>query len=185
VSSPKHCRDFQIAANSDGLLLGGSRKKVERRILLALLIVCGTAEAQSVAEAKYIVQKIDVHVTDLSNSAGALAKSRGAPWYKQDEPVLERIVAIWGNLQGWVFAAQSTGRVATQMQSSEDSRLAIKEFRLAADFLNQQADMSAFEVSEELPRMTIPSLVADATRVRDSMLALRNDTQSIVGKSVK
>ena len=94
-------------------------------------------------------------------------------------------MAIWGDLQGWIFAAQSAGRLATQMQSSEDSRLAMQEFRLAAEFLNRQADMSAFEVSEELPKMTVPALIADATRVRDSMLALRSDTRSIVGKGAK
>ena len=151
-----------------------------RKLLLSLLLACGAAQAQSVAEVKYTVQKIDVHDSDLSTSAGALAMSRGAPWYKQDEQVLERIVAIWGELQGWIFAAESTGRLATQMQSSADSRLAIEEFRLAARFLNQQTDLSAFKVSQELPKLTVPALVAEATRVRDSMLALKNDTQSAV-----
>jgi hypothetical protein len=145
------------------------------------------AQAQSLAEVKFAVQKIDVHVADLSDPANALAYSRGAPWYrgKPDEPAVERIMAIWGELQGWVFAAQSTGRLATQMHSPADSRLAIQEFRLAAGFLNQQADLSAFKVSQELPRMTVPSLIADATRVRDSMLALKNDTRSIAGKGAK
>jgi hypothetical protein len=150
------------------------------KILLALLLTSGAAQAQTVAEVTYTLQKIEVHYTDLSNSAGALANSRGAPWYKQDEQVLEKIVDIWGDLQGWVLAAQSTGRLVTQMQSPADSRLAVKEFQLAADFLNKQADLSASRVSVELPKMTVPALAADATRVRDSMLALKNDTQSVV-----
>lgn len=123
------------------------------------------------------MRKIDVHVRDPSTPAGALATSRGDPWYRQVEQVLERIVAIWGELQGWIFAAQSTGRLATQMQSSADSRLATQEFQLAASFLNQQADLSSFHVSEEFPKITVPALVADATRMRDSTLALKNGTQ--------
>jgi hypothetical protein len=152
---------------------------MQKTILLVLLLACGNVQAETLdlAVVERALNGIDIHSEDLSKSGNDVATIHWKFQHDtQDYDAAETLLKLKAALAGWIANAQATGRLATQMRSADDARVAMQEFNQAARSLNWFAGQCAFEASQQLSGITDPLLLTNARKVRDSMIALRDDT---------
>jgi hypothetical protein len=158
------------------------------RIIVAMLlfVVLGlatatAARAQSVADADHTMRAMDLRMRALNTARKNLQQMK----YQRDDHEADAVREIT-DADVIVFAAAvkvfTVAFFVTRMQCPDDVRFSQKQFGSVVESFVATADEELSRVNENLGNVAAPAAVAEATKIRDVMVDLREFLKPFAAK---
>jgi hypothetical protein len=99
-----------------------------------------------------------------------------------ERDALNRVLSAKSNFYVAVDEARSIARILVNMTSPEDTRYVRSEFRESIRFVTETTRTDLERVNFYLTQLTTPAVMAEATKIRDLMIEIRDILKSFAVK---
>jgi hypothetical protein len=140
------------------------------------------ATAQSVPDVQHALSALRPRVQQL-NAAGTILDQmervmRGAPEFD----VIAEIISARFDFVGSLGEAHTTALIFINMTCPDDVRFVRGAMRESAHSLVNVADIRIEEINVDLALLTTPAVVAEATKIRDLIIEIRDILKPFAGR---
>jgi signal recognition particle subunit SEC65 len=149
--------------------------------LTAGLAVSVPAPAQSIADVQHALAALEPRVKQLDTADRNLGQMESA-LNNIERDALNRVLSAKSNFYVAVDEARSIARILVNMTSPEDTRYVRSEFRESIRFVTETTRTDLERVNFYLTQLTTPAVMAEATKIRDLMIEIRDILKSFAVK---